>query len=117
MFSCPCAFVSRGTHSCCAQVGFSPEVHLLAAWDASVVIPLVQDRLFCKRTGRDVPFSFQEYPHSIGNKLSAKVRVQLGTDMRERERERLGVEEEREESEGGVLVKPKHFLLRQVLLV
>lgn len=68
------------THSCCAQVGFSPEVHLLAAWDASVMIPLVQDRLFCKRTGRDVPFSFQEYPHSIGNKLSAKVRVQLGTD-------------------------------------
>eukprot|EP00752_Nemacystus_decipiens_P002193 g2087.t1 len=55
------------------EVGFSPEVHLLAAWDPSVMIPFAQDRLFCERTGQNVPFSFQEYPHSVGNMLSVKV--------------------------------------------
>eukprot|EP00752_Nemacystus_decipiens_P009859 g8796.t1 len=59
------------------EVGFSPEVHLLAAWDPSVMLPLVQDRLFCERTGQNVPFSFQEYPHSVGNRLSAKHRIYM----------------------------------------
>ncbi|CAN0394916.1 unnamed protein product [Pylaiella littoralis] len=57
------------------EVGFSPEVHLIAAWDPSDVVHLIRDRLFCVRTGSHVPFSFKDYPHDVGDNLSIKHRI------------------------------------------
>lgn len=55
------------------QLGFSPQVHLIAAWDPSKVIALVEERLFCQRTGTHVPFSYEEHPPSVRNNLAIKV--------------------------------------------
>ena len=56
------------------QAGFSPQVHLIAAWDPSGITDFVRDRLYCRRLGGYVPFSYEEHPQSIGNLLSIKVR-------------------------------------------
>lgn len=55
------------------QLGFSPQVHLIAAWDPSEVAALVEDRLFCQRTGMRVPYSHEEHPPSVRNNLAIKV--------------------------------------------
>ena len=57
-----------------SQAGFSPQVHLIAAWDPFGIVGLVGDRLYCRRIGGHVPFSYEEHPQSIGNLLSIKVR-------------------------------------------
>lgn len=57
----------------CLQDGFSPQVHFIAAWDPSTITPLVADRLFCRRTGTYVPYSYEQHNPSIGNLLSIKV--------------------------------------------
>eukprot|EP00752_Nemacystus_decipiens_P002171 g2067.t1 len=63
------------------EVGFSPHVHLIAAWDLSEAEALVRDRLFCRRAGASVPFSLEEHPPSIGNDLSLKHRVYMKTRL------------------------------------
>lgn len=56
-----------------AQAGFWPQLHLIAAWDPTPEIIVFQDRLFCKRTGSNVPFSFETHDPSIREALSVKV--------------------------------------------
>ena len=34
---------------------------------------LVEERLFCQRTGKHVPFSYEEHPPSVRNNLAIKV--------------------------------------------
>ncbi|CAB1108096.1 unnamed protein product [Ectocarpus sp. CCAP 1310/34] len=57
------------------EAGFSPNVHLIAAWELSEVEVFVRDRLFCRRTGGHVPYSLEVHPSSIGNDLSIKHRI------------------------------------------
>ncbi|CAM9113621.1 unnamed protein product [Ectocarpus sp. 8 AP-2014] len=57
------------------EAGFSPTVHLIAAWELSGVEVFVRDRLFCRRTGSHVPYSLEVHPSSIGNDLSIKHRI------------------------------------------
>ncbi|CAN0123102.1 unnamed protein product, partial [Ectocarpus sp. 13 AM-2016] len=57
------------------EAGFSPNVHLIAAWELSEVEVFIRDRLFCRRTGGHVPFSLEVHPSSIGNDLSIKHRI------------------------------------------
>lgn len=66
-----CCFNPR--RSLVAQVGFSPHVHLILAWDFASIGDLVLDRLFCRRTGEYVSHSYEEYPPSVSHSLSAKV--------------------------------------------
>ncbi|CAN0033648.1 unnamed protein product, partial [Ectocarpus sp. 8 AP-2014] len=54
------------------EAGFSPHVHLIAAWDTSEVAGLIRDRLFCQRTGELVPYSSEEHPPSVRNNLAIK---------------------------------------------
>ncbi|CAM9935415.1 unnamed protein product [Ectocarpus sp. 4 AP-2014] len=57
------------------EAGFSPNVHLIAAWELSGVEVFVRDRLFCRRTGGHVPYSLEVHPPSIGDDLSIKHRI------------------------------------------
>eukprot|EP00903_Cladosiphon_okamuranus_P021243 g19515.t2 len=59
------------------EVGFSPHVHVIAAWNLSEVEVFVRDRLYCRRTGAPVPYSLEEHPPSIENDLSIKHRVYM----------------------------------------
>ncbi|CAM9961614.1 unnamed protein product, partial [Hapterophycus canaliculatus] len=54
------------------EVGFSPRIHLIAAWKVFEVEDLIRDRLFCRRTGEHVPYSFEEHSPDIKNDLSIK---------------------------------------------
>lgn len=55
------------------QLGFSPQVHLIAAWDPSEVTGLVKDRLFCERIGEYVPYTFETHSPKVKNNLAIKV--------------------------------------------
>ncbi|CAM9765718.1 unnamed protein product, partial [Ectocarpus fasciculatus] len=57
------------------EAGFSPHVHLIAAWELSEVEVFVRDRLFCRRTGDHVPYSLEVHPASVGNNLCIKHRI------------------------------------------
>ncbi|CAN0243234.1 unnamed protein product [Pylaiella littoralis] len=59
------------------ELGFSPEIHLIAAWDPSEVSSLVRDRLFCTRTGEHVPYTYEEHPPSIRNNLAIQHRIYM----------------------------------------
>eukprot|EP00904_Undaria_pinnatifida_P007118 jgi/Undpi1/3536/HiC_scaffold_16.g06908.m1 len=59
------------------EAGFSPQVHLITAWDPSGIMSFVQDRLYCRRIGGHVPFSYEEHAQSIGNLLSIKHRIYM----------------------------------------
>eukprot|EP00903_Cladosiphon_okamuranus_P008313 g7997.t1 len=59
------------------ELGFSPQVHLIAAWDPSEVSALVEERLFCQRTDKHVPFSYEEHPPSVRNNLAIKHRIYM----------------------------------------
>ncbi|CAM9880486.1 unnamed protein product [Ectocarpus sp. 12 AP-2014] len=59
------------------EAGFSPHVHLIAAWDTSEVADLIRDRLFCQRTGELVPYSHEEHPPSVRNNLAIKHRIYM----------------------------------------
>lgn len=58
------------------QLGFSPRVHLIAAWKVFEVEELIRDRLFCHRLGDYVPYSLEEHPETVKNDLSIKVSLQ-----------------------------------------
>ncbi len=49
-------------------------MHLIAAWNISEVEGYLQDRMFCRRTGRYVPLSMKEYPPSVKLNLAFKVK-------------------------------------------
>lgn len=55
------------------QLGFWPQIHLIAAWDPSKVTALMEERLFCQRTGKHVLLSYEEHPPSVRNNLAIKV--------------------------------------------
>ncbi len=55
------------------QAGFSPRVHLIAAWKISEMETFLRDRMFCRRTGEYVPLSLEEHPPSIKYDLAIKV--------------------------------------------
>lgn len=57
------------------QVGFSPHVHLVTAWNSTEANDLIRDRLFCERTGNYVPYSNEEHSPEITSLLSIKVRI------------------------------------------
>lgn len=57
------------------QAGFSPRAHLIAAWDARPEEEVIVDRLYCKRTGSLVPYTFKEYSPKLKEVLSIKVCV------------------------------------------
>eukprot|EP00752_Nemacystus_decipiens_P001812 g1750.t1 len=59
------------------EAGFSPQVHLISAWDAQQELGLLHDRLFCRRIGGLVPLSLEQHPPSIREVLSIKHRVYM----------------------------------------
>ncbi|CAM9585971.1 unnamed protein product [Scytosiphon promiscuus] len=87
------------------ELGFSPQVHLIAAWDPSEVSKLVQDRLFCRRTGEYVPYSFEQHPSSVRNNLAIKHRIYM--------KPRLHDFDVFLQTEDDMVVTLNHFLLFQ----
>lgn len=62
------------------QVGFSPHVHFITAWNSTAVNDIIRDRLFCERTGSFVPYSTEEHSPEITSLLSIKVRRSPSTN-------------------------------------
>lgn len=60
------------------QTGFSPHVHLIAAWKVSEVEGYLRDRMFCRRMGQHVPLSMEEHPPSVKLNLAFKVQALSG---------------------------------------
>ncbi|CAM9388502.1 unnamed protein product [Choristocarpus tenellus] len=59
------------------ELGFSPQVHFIAAWPAQDIIDLVNDRLYCQQTKALVPYSVETHLPKLGGALSIKHRAYM----------------------------------------